>query len=143
MSAIDSFHGEHRFLSNFYPSEVSMYGHLYSTIEHAFQAAKTFDMAQRYGIRMAETPGQAKRLGRSVTLRADWETVKIEVMETLLFRKFRGSKVLRDKLLATGTRELIEGNTWGDKYWGVCDGEGRNELGKALMRVRDELRKEE
>lgn len=138
---IDIFHGEHRFLSNFHPSIIEVGGTLYPTAEHAYQAFKTFDTNERIAILEAPTPGKAKRLGAKATLRSDWETIKIDVMRLLLVRKFEDPE-LRQKLLDTGDAELIEGNTWGDTFWGVCDGFGHNHLGKSLMEVRHWMKKE-
>lgn len=136
---IDSFSGEYRWLSNFYPSDVTLDGVTYATVEHAFQAAKTFDEKMRRVVAAAPTPGQAKKLGRGLPLRADWEGVKQSVMLDLLRQKFARGE-LKGLLLATGEAELVEGNWWGDRYWGVCSGEGTNHLGRLLMQVREELR---
>ncbi len=146
-NAIASFTGPNRYLSNFDVSEVEFEGMKYPTVEHAFQAAKTLDSFERERVLKAPTPGQAKRIGRLVTLRSDWEDVKIEVMEDLVYKKFSTHKDIQKKLLLTKDRELIEGNDWGDTFWGkvqVASGalEGENHLGKILMRVRERLRKE-
>jgi ribA/ribD-fused uncharacterized protein len=135
---IESFHGEYRFLSNFWPAIVEMDGIIYPTVEHAYQAAKTFDQSARLKIQALREPGNAKRAGRRVSLRPDWEAVKLDVMLSLLRSKFT-EKSLADKLLATGEYELLEGNEWGDTFWGVCRGIGHNHLGKLLMQVRKEL----
>lgn len=135
---INSFDKEYYFLSNFYPSKITFEGIEYKTVEHAFQAAKTTDNFERYTIAMMPTPGRAKQMGRSISLRPDWEEVKEGVMETCLREKFAIPE-LREKLLATGDEELIEGNTWNDRFWGVCNGEGKNKLGKLLMKIRKEL----
>ena len=84
-----------------------------------------------------KTPGQVKRSGTRVQLREDWEDIKLNIMEEVNYLKFAQHKDLRVKLLATGQEELVEGNTWGDKFWGVCDNEGQNWLGKILMKVRE------
>ena len=136
---IDSFRGEYRFLSNFYPAAVELYGETYPTVEHAYQAAKTNDPAARERIRWAQRPGDAKRLGQSVQIRSDWESVKVDVMRGLLVKKFSDRR-LADMLLKTGDEELVEGNYWGDRFWGVCGGDGDNWLGRLLMEVRRELR---
>jgi ribA/ribD-fused uncharacterized protein len=133
---IDKFVGEYEFLSNFYHAVTSWQGETYSTVEHAFQAAKTYNKEQIKEIRNAATPGLAKKLGRKVELRKDWEEVKYSIMYRLVFLKFLLNTDLRDKLLATNDEHLIEGNTWGDTYWGVCDGVGENNLGRILMSVR-------
>lgn len=139
MDKIDNFSGEYSFLSNFYYSPIT-YGHLtYPTSEHAFQAAKTEDKADELKIQKASTPGQAKKLGRKVTLIEDWERDKRRIMKSVLRRKFKNLE-LSIRLKQTGDAELIEGNTWGDTYWGVCKGKGKNHLGKLLMDVRAELR---
>lgn len=136
---IDSFSGPYRWLSNFHPSDVVLDGVTFPTVEYAFQAAKTLDPRMRRVIAAAPTPGQAKKLGRQVSLRVDWETTKQEVMLELLRQKF-GREELKDLLLATGEDELVEGNWRGDRYWGVCAGHGANHLGRLLMQVRTELR---
>lgn len=139
MKTIGSFAGPHRFLSNFWSSAVILDGHSYRTVEHAFQAAKTDDTDERRRIRNEPDAAGAKRRGKRVELREDWEQIKLDVMKGLLRQKF-GTEPLKSKLLKTGKAELIEGNWWGDMYWGVCDGKGYNHLGKLLMEVREELR---
>jgi hypothetical protein len=136
---IDRFDGPHRFLSNFYPSVVEMGGQQYPTVEHAYQAAKCDRQVYRDLVRKAKTPGNAKRLGRRAEIRPDWEKVKVEVMAGLLRQKFR-DPALRAMLMETGDRELIEGNTWRDHFWGVCDGYGHNTLGRLLMAIRTAIK---
>lgn len=132
------FRGPYAFLSNFYEAATVFEGVTYPTSEHAFQAAKSLHSGDREAIRNAPTPRQAKRMGKQVKLREDWEEVKYEVMLTCLRSKFeRGD--LRARLLATWKEPLEEGNTWGDRTWGVVDGVGENLLGKALMQVRSEI----
>lgn len=137
---ISSFIGVYRFLSNFWPAIVEHEGLTYPSVEHAYQAAKSLDTNERQRIAAIVEPGDAKRAGRALPLRSDWENVKLRVMEDCVRYKFTHHPELREKLLATGDAELIEGNTWGDRFWGVCDGQGENHLGKILMRVRAELR---
>lgn len=139
-SQIDSFSGEYHFLSNFSQAEVWLDGMSYRNTEAAYQAAKTFDIRQRRQIQLAATPNDAKRLGRKTTLRSDWEDVKLDIMYRVVRQKFRQHNNLTDMLLATGNKDLVEGNWWGDTYWGVCRGVGENHLGKTLMRVRHEIR---
>jgi len=134
------FQDEYRFLSNFWPAEVVFEGLTYPTVEHAYQAAKTMDPAERRRIAALATPSEAKRAGRALAVRGDWETAKFAVMETCVRYKFAHHEGLRRKLLATGEAELEEGNTWGDRVWGVYQGAGENRLGKILMKVRGELR---
>lgn len=124
-------------MSNFYPVSIEYEGLIYPSVEHAFQAAKTVSVYQRAGILEAPTPTLAKRMGKQVTLRPNWEDIKIRVMESLIKQKFQ-HKELKEKLLATGNEELIEGNWWGDTFWGVYKGKGFNYLGKILMKIREE-----
>jgi len=138
MTTIDSFRGDFRFLSNFWMKDVMFEGMCYPSTEHAFQAAKTRDHAKRVEIRNAKTCRDAKRMGRTVLLRDEWELVKDRVMLEVLREKFKDG-FEKDALLATEQAELVEGNTWGDTYWGVCKGTGKNMLGKLLMQVREEL----
>lgn len=137
MNIIGPFQGEYRFLSNFYPAEVHYDGVFYPTVEHAYQAAKTLSLLARESIKEAKSPGEAKKLGYKVPIRRDWEELKLHIMRDLVFQKFFVHDDLRVKLLETGNAELQEINTWGDTYWGVCNGVGENNLGKILMDFRD------
>ena len=133
--AIISFTGKYRFLSNFHMCYIRWGGgNLYPSVENAYQAAKTMDMNERIKF-LNIYPGAAKKLGRTLKLRENWEDVKVGTMLVLLAIKFSEPK-LRAKLLATGDAKLVEGNDWGDTYWGVCNGEGHNMLGKLLVELR-------
>ena len=144
---INCFDGKWAFLSNFYWSEIEFEGIVYPTNEHFFQAMKTLDNDERRQIANCLTPGQAKRMGRRVALRPDWEDVKESVMLEGLCLKFADEQ-LADWLLETGDEELIEGTTWHDNEWGNCscpkckDIPGRNKLGRLLMIVRDMIKDE-
>ena len=135
---IDQFRGEFHWLSNFYNCPVPFEGLTFSNTEAAFQAAKTLDMEERERF-LGLSGGQAKRLGRRVELRSDWEAVKIDIMRQVLKSKFTQNPELKAKLIATGDAELIEGNNWNDRFWGVCNGKGQNHLGRLLMELRAEL----
>lgn len=137
--SILGFNREYRFLSNFYPATVEFDGLEYASTEHAYQAAKTTDPAERRRIRESQKCGDAKRLGKQVKMRTDWEQIKIGVMKDLVLQKFTKHKELKEKLLATGDAHIEETNTWNDTFWGVCKGKGKNWLGKILMEVREEL----
>lgn len=140
---IRHFDGEHRFLSNFYPCRVKYAGVIWPTVEHAFQAAKTQDPIERLEILNAPSPGEAKKLGRAVALRPDWDALKVPLMKILLASKFTLTERLGVQLIGTGDVQLIEGNTWHDNFWGDCycrscaDKIGHNNLGKLLMRLRE------
>lgn len=140
---IDRFDGtKFRFLSNFYMCPVIYEGIRYPSSEHAYQAAKSLDMEVRQRIANLSTPGKAKKAGRQINIRQDWEAVKYDVMSEIVLEKFLQNPDIKQKLIDTGDEELIEGNTWGDQWWGVCNGVGENMLGKILMRVRAILRGE-
>jgi len=136
---ITRFTGSFGFLSNFWRCPICFEGQTYPSVEHAFQAAKTYDLREREIIKKARTPGEAKRLGRKVHLRPFWEErVRVRIMRELLSIKFQ-DPVYAKMLKATDNAELIEGNIWGDTYWGVCNGKGENHLGKLLMEIRSRL----
>jgi len=140
--AITRFRGDFGFLSNFYEASIWVDGERYPSVEHAYQAAKAVDPVSRKMIREAARPGDAKKLGKCVQLSADWDARKVSVMRKLVTEKFK-NPLLRSLLLATEDAELVEGNTWNDTTWGICRGKGQNLLGKILMDVRDECRREE
>lgn len=132
-NVIDSFEGEYGWLSNFYVEPDG------SHVEVEYQQAKCGPRAEC--MFRGLTPGQAKRLGQKLDIYwMDWDTRRLEVMEFFVRRKFQDNPDLAEKLLATGDAVLIEGNDWGDKFWGQVDGVGENQLGRILMKVREELR---
>lgn len=135
---IDFFRKQYFFLSNFYEAPVVYEGLTYTNNEAAFQSAKTLDINERRRF-TTMSPSEAKKEGRRLRLRPDWESVKTYIMLDICRDKFTRNAVLKEKLLSTGSEELIEGNTWGDMVWGMVDGVGENRLGKILMQVRDEL----
>ena len=139
MVQIGKFAGEYFWLSNFYPCEVEFEGLTYRNAEAAFQSAKVLDRGKRE-IFTRLGPSDAKFQGKRVTLRPDWEAIKEQMMYKVLVSKFRLNPEIRQKLLDTKEVLLIEGNIWGDTYWGVCNGVGENKLGKLLMKVREEIR---
>lgn len=143
MNKIDKFSGEFRFLSNFYEAPFTWRGRVWPTSEHAFQAAKTENPKEQKQILKAKTPAEAKKLGRLVKLRKDWESVKIDTMREILNEKFSQNPDLKDELLDTEDAQLIEGNTWKDDFWGVYEGKGQNWLGILLMELRKKLKKSE
>lgn len=139
MNAITEFTGDHAFLSNFYPCKVRYNGEDCKSAESAFQAAKTNESAWKSKIANLDAK-TAKVLGRKIKLREDWEDVKIDIMGDIVWAKFSQNPRLGDALLATGDARLIEGNTWNDTFWGVCNGTGENYLGQILEEVREKLR---
>jgi ribA/ribD-fused uncharacterized protein len=140
---IDSFtiNSGYPFLSNFHPSTIYVDGKSYKTVEHAYQAHKTLDENVREVIRNSHSPAEAKKLGRTVQLRQDWDEVKIDLMKSFIKKKFE-NPFLKHQILLTGDAELIYGNTWNDKFWGVCRGSGQNLLGKILVEIREHCKKE-
>lgn len=162
MKDILGFEGETAYLSNFYPCEIPVklevengnltktYLFIFSSTEAAFQGFKVFrDIDHPTKSELEEfrkyteyTPSKAKAMGRQKkpTFNVSyWNRIRNSVMERLLKIKFTHNKDLGEKLYKTGSVYLEETNTWGDKYWGVCNGEGENTLGKLLMKVRSDL----
>ena len=139
-----TFKNDHACLSNFWPVTVTVNGILFPSVEHAFQACKTFDLEWKEKIRTASTPGKAKRLGRAALLRIDWDDIKIDVMEGLVRQKLTALPDIQELLLETGSEVIAELNDWGDTFWGMTVDDdwvltGRNELGKIWMKLRGEL----
>lgn len=143
---ITQFRGAWRPLSNFAPAVFTLDGLRFATSEHAFNALKTLDPKERVLVASAPTPGEAKQRGRRVTLQPGWdETVRFEVMDRVLRAKFTAHPARVEFLLSTGRALLVEGVSWHDLIWGCCscpqhNGAGENHLGRALMRLRHELR---
>lgn len=140
---IDSFRGKHSFLSNFHTCNVVYENYRYPSVEHAFQCQKTFDQNERNKILLLPDgnytpPNICKRIARNIKLRSDWDFVKDKVMYRCLVEKFSDVHLAK-LLLDTSDAQLIEGNWWGDTYWGVYKGKGKNKLGEMLMSIRGML----
>lgn len=138
---IKGFYGEYEFLSNFYPCHVEYEKQVYQSSEAAYQAAKTLDLTKRIKFQ-AISANESKKMGRSLQLRPNWDNDKYKIMSDILIAKFEFNPGLKVKLLKTGDKYLEETNYWGDTYWGVCEGEGQNVLGKLLMRIREGYKNE-
>lgn len=143
-SPILGFQGENRWLSNFWSAPIIVTGFEYQNSEAAYQAAKTINIDERLQFKHM-TGAQAKKAGRRINLRSDWDFVKLEVMELVLRAKFMTHGELANKLRNTGSRDIIELNTWGDTYWGQVRNKqgiltGSNILGKLLMNIRDDIK---
>jgi ribA/ribD-fused uncharacterized protein len=154
MKKISSFTGKYSFLSNFYKSTFLYRDIEFATSEHAFVFEKDGNkhrfILQCQGVLLEHfsfdeffwmSPGNAKRLGRNIALRSNWDSIRLDMMKDILSAKF-SAKSMENLLLDTGDAYLEEGNNWGDKFWGVCNGVGENHLGKLLMSLRDEIRLE-
>jgi ribA/ribD-fused uncharacterized protein len=132
------FRDQYWFLSNMYPCSIFYRGTTWKSAEHLFQASKTTHITQRDWIAQSQNASEAKRRGRLVTLRDNWNTIRVPVMREVVTLKFSQNAYLLEKLRKIdGT--IVEDNTWGDKFWGKCNGQGENHLGIILMAVRDYL----
>lgn len=139
MSDILEFKGDFRFLSNMYKVLIRIDNTLFLSVEHWYQANKTKDHNIYEAIRKCSTPREAKAFGNRIDLRPDWDDIKLDIMYKGVLAKFSQNEDLKSKLLSTRGL-LVEGNYWGDQYWGVCNGVGENHLGKILMEIREVLR---
>jgi len=131
-------------LANFYLSPVLLDGKEWPSVEHYYQAQKSSDEKFKESIRLAATPGEAKALGRSIQFKQgnDWEEVKVDFMEIGTRAKYRQHQDLKKFLLGTGEKTIRE-HTGSNKFWGDGgDGNGKNKMGRILMKVREELRNE-
>lgn len=145
LEPVFGYRGPYFFLSNFYtqmdPVCETFKGVFieYPTVEHAYQAAKSLNARVRQAIANQPTAGRAKRHGRRIDLRSDWEQVKDEVMLHWIREKFQQSHLQR-WLLNTGRRRLVEANSHGDTYWGTdLFGDGLSRLGDIQMLIRKEI----
>jgi ribA/ribD-fused uncharacterized protein len=137
---ICGFQGEYLFLSNFFPVRIEHENIIYPSVENAYQASKTLDKQSRFRF-VHMTAASAKRNGKTLPLRPDWEEIKVPLMKTLLVKKFQQT-TLRRKLLSTKNSLIEETNYWNDTFWGVCRNKGENKLGILLMEVRSEIQNE-
>lgn len=131
--------------TNFASYDVEYRGKIYPTSEHLFQARKFIDSRPELAEQIRTTPNSRAALETATRLRklqrSDWYNVNISVMEEVVLLKFTQHRKLYEMLLGTGDRELVEASPV-DAFWGYGhDRKGRNELGKALMKIRDQLRR--
>jgi hypothetical protein len=134
---IESFDGDYRWLSNFWLCPIVKGDHVYPSTENAYQASK-YPKSERQQFTTC-SPAMAKKLGQRIDNPKNWPTEKLVVMRQVLEQKFRQGTFNATLLACTGVKEIIEGNTWGDVFWGVCDGVGENNLGRILMEIRADL----
>lgn len=117
----------------------------YRTGQHAYQAFKFLPGEMRQRLRGLTHSAEALELGRSEpATNPQWlesHQRRIEVMEGCMRSRFF-CVYMRGKLLKTKDAYLEFGNS-GEQFWGVAEGSGhhpqprgRNELGRAIMRVR-------
>lgn len=140
---ITEFQNEHRWLSNFAPVKIKLDGLEFSSVEHAYMSAKSDDVEwKKFCSNPNNKAGDVKRQSRNITLKDDWDKIKLEVMKECVNQKF-SQEPYRTKLLETGTQHIQEGNRWNDKFWGVClkTNKGENHLGRLIMDVRSALAK--
>lgn len=132
------FNGKYAFLSNFYDHPIEYKGQHYKSSEYAYQAAKFDDPKIRVEITDCALPGQAKRMARKYSeyINPNWNEEKIGVMYEILSIKFSDPEL--EKMLSDVDEPIVEENTWNDTFWGVCDGKGKNMLGKLLERIKKE-----
>jgi ribA/ribD-fused uncharacterized protein len=135
---INSFRGEYSFLSNFHSCVIEYEGFTYKSSEAAYQSAKFQTRESKLSLTFA-TAAESKRAGATAKKPENWDVIKLKVMEDILNLKF-AKEPFRSWLLATGDQEIVEGNNWGDRFWGVCDGEGQNHLGRLLMKIRAKIK---
>ena len=136
---IKGFFDNYRFLSNFEPCDVLFDGIIYPSSENAYQAAKSLDTEVRKKfVDISST--ESKKLGKIVEIRTDWNNIKLDIMFSIVFDKFTRNSKLGDQLIETGDKYLEETNSWKDTFWGVCNGVGKNWLGRILMDVREQIR---
>lgn len=152
---INKFEGRWRFLSNFYPCVIEHQGIKYNSVESFYVGMKVNDQQLINGkyytpgdfremIALIKNPTEVKKIGGKVKLRSNWEEKKLEVMNWAIRQKFKNNPDLKEMLLSTSNQDIVEGNYWHDKFWGICTcdkcgNKGENHLGKILMEVRDEL----
>lgn len=128
--------------SNFSAHGFELDGKYWKTSEHYFQAQKFVGTSHEEDVRQAKTPKEAANMGRERhrPLREDWESAKEDIMRKAVLRKFETHEEIRNILLSTGDKMLVE-KTSGDMYWGCgTEGTGKNMLGIILMEVRAILR---
>lgn len=137
-TCIKGFVGDYKWLSNYESCRVAYEGRVYGSSEAAYHASK-YPSAERDTFILL-SPDDAKKLSRKKGVdKVVWDKKKEQVMREITLAKFSQNPELAAELLATGDRYLEETNWWGDQYWGVFKGTGKNRLGQILMDIRKQL----
>ena len=145
--------------SNLYRRQVAVEGRSYPTVEHAYQSLKPRDPRVRDWLMAAPAPSlvalaahvlpseadPAEVMGRTADAllgfhtRPGWSRLRYPWMLQCLRAKFDQHQDLRQLLLSTGSRCIVEAGRIDDdagRRWGLVNGRGQNYLGRMLVRVR-------
>lgn len=140
---INSFRGYHAWLSNMYDCEIEFMGHKFKSVENAYMFAKRPNDLEWLNKCLNLSPGDIKKASRLITVREDWEVVKLSIMYELLKKKFT-QEPFRTDLLNTRGENIVEGNRWNDTFWGVDiksnPNVGENWLGRLIMDIRTKIK---
>lgn len=140
---INQFRGEYNWLSNMYSCDIMFDGHLFKSVENAYMASKNVENRDWFQFCLNNPPNICKKESKNILLRADWEKVKVKIMYGFLEQKFK-QEPFKTKLLTTKNENIVEGNYWGDSFWGVDLKQnpniGENFLGRSIMDIRKKLR---
>lgn len=134
--------------SNLFPRPVTFEGRTYPTAEHAYQAGKPRNQSVREWLLSAPTPSLLAMAAHGLytwDIVSNWSAIKTDRMRDVLRCKFTQHADLRTLLLSTEDARLVEAassNTPTNRYWGEVNGKGRNMLGRLLMNLRTELRRQ-
>ena len=133
---IIGFFGDYRYLSNYHKCPIFYQGRIYSSTEAAYHSAKTHNVEDKNRLTKMD-PKESKAFGRTITLRPDWDDIKLQVMLDVNHYKFHQGTELGKWLHYSNNKHLEEANWWKDMYWGTYNGKGENMLGKVLMEIRE------
>lgn len=147
---IERFRGDYYFLSNMFPLSEwldTAQGISVPTSEHVYQSARFESDRAQVLVTTAADGLEAKAIAHRLIEQgepqlANWDDIKVDLMEMIVYEKFKRNISLAERLVSTGQMGLFEGNTWRDNFWGVCpvgSRNGYNHLGRILMTVRGEL----
>jgi ribA/ribD-fused uncharacterized protein len=135
------FRKQYDYLGNMYIIPVCYRGIQFEASEIAYVYSKCANKEQAHQIAILGDPYEAKKLGKSVQLIENWNKRKVKIMHEIVYAKFSQNPMIASKLAAL-EGDIVEENTWGDTFWGVCNGTGDNYLGQILMQVRKTLKTE-
>lgn len=129
--------------SNFSSFEVEWKGRIWKTSEHAYQASHFFETAPELveEIFNSKSAHEAFKIAKANAEKApkNWEEIKVGIMEDIVRHKLEQNPYVMHKLIQTGDKYIVEDSPKDDCWgWGP-NKDGRNELGKIWMKLRDEL----
>lgn len=150
-----AFASHHAYLSNLYHCNFQINGQNFDSVERAYQYSRAMhlkapEVAKK--VLAAKNSRECKKQSKFLESKPEWDLAKRGIMKMIVQEKFSQNSDIKEKLISTGSINLVEGTF--DFFWGagallgsktLKEGKwtGRNEMGLILSEVREDLKRTE